>query len=127
MKDVDVLSDLLVSGLVEYLDRPGIVEGEIDSSEHVLVASDAGMRIFDDAMVVVPWPEGHEYAIAVYFGPVIAWLGLAVHMGADREALRGGFEESLRHRVAIEIDSMHASEILALDGQLAERHDWSPT
>ena len=125
LKDINVLSDLLMPGLVEYLDLPGIVVGEIDSSSPPLVASDVGMRIFDDAMVVVPWSEGHKYTVAVYFEPVISSLGLDIQLGADRDTLTGGFEESLRPRVAIAIDSTHASEILAIDKELAQRHDWA--
>lgn len=126
LKGVDVLKDLLVPGLVEYLDLPGIVVGEIDSADNEsLVGSDVSMRIFDDAMVVVPWSEGHKYTIAVYFEPVISSLGLEIGLGGDRDGLTGGFEESLRPRVAIAIDSRYASEILSIDSELAERHDWA--
>lgn len=91
LDDIDPLADLLVPNLGDYLDLPGTVVGGIDCSEGSLVASDAGLRIFEDAMVVVPWSEGYQYTVAVYWEPVIDSLGVALELGGDRDALTGGF------------------------------------
>lgn len=125
LDDIDPVADLLVPNLGDYLDLPGTVVGEIDCSEGSLVASDAELRIFEDAMVVVPWSAGHQYTVAVYWEPVIDSLGTALALGGDRDALTGGFEESLRPRVAVAVDSRYASEILGVDKELAENHDWA--
>ena len=125
LKDVAIVRDLLLPGVDPFLDLPGVVVGEVASSEDGLAASDVAMRIFEDAMVVVPWSEERNYTVAVYFEPVTASFGSAVELGADRDWLTGGFEQSLRPRVAVAIDSVYASGILAIDDELAKRHNWA--
>jgi hypothetical protein len=123
---IDVSGDLLVPALADYLDLSGVMVGKIDASEAPLVSSDPMMTVIEDAMVTVPFSEGHSYSIALFFEPVLSspTVQMALRLGQSPEEITGGFKQSLRPRVAIAIQSDRADELLALDPELSANHDW---
>lgn len=125
--NTDFLREFILPGLDDYQDLRGMIVGEIDATESYVSIQDPCWKPGDDAVLGLPFSGGARYSLAVFFEPASSSPTATVFLraGGGEESITGGFEGSVRPRVAILIETTRVNEVLKLDSESElNNHDW---
>lgn len=124
----DLFREVLLPHLGDYESLPGLIVAEIDAVESWISAQDPNWEPGADAVLSLPFSGGARYSLALFFeaaldSPTIAIFARA---GGNTDNITGGFDQSLRPRAAILVDSAVAHTLFDLEPQSGlSNHDWA--